>query len=117
MTDEAQVLADSHSAEAINAAKNAAEAVEKARQSQFEAAVLSQREETKQVFIHAMREVLSTGEEGTKVLLLQKIPLLCTDMLVMKGDIQVIKQVGKYILLGIGSLFLTLLGALLLRAV
>jgi len=62
-----------------------------------------------------MQEVLSTGDEGTKRLLIQKIPLLCTDILTMKSDLKLIKKVGGWILLGIGSLFLTLVGSLLLK--
>lgn len=112
MEDKA-ILAESHSAEAINAQAVAAEAIEKARESQLAAAVKVNREETLEIFTHAMRAVLTQGDEGTKSLLIQKIPLLCTDMLVIKADIKLIKTFGGYILLGIGGLFITIVGALL----
>lgn len=105
------------SEEVVKAAAAHAEAIETARQVQVEQAMTMTREETKNIFIHAMREILTTGDEGTKVLLLQKIPLLCADMLVMKSDISTIKKIGGYILMGIGTLFITLVGALLLRGI
>jgi hypothetical protein len=92
MTDDS--LQDSHIAEAANAAANA----EEARQKAFKATSQSQREETKDIFVHAMREVLTEGDEGTKTLLLQKIPLLCIDMLVMKGDVREIKTNLKWVM-------------------
>ncbi len=100
--DKEQALMESHGAEAVNAIAVA----EEARQKSFQASV-----------VHAIREVLTEGDEGTKRLLIQKIPLLCSDMMVMKGDIATIKKVGGYILLGIGALFLTLVGSLLLSHV
>lgn len=80
------------SEEAIQAAAAHAEAVEVARKAQLESAAAFNIEATKDVFVAAMREVLSTGHEGTKTLLLQKIPLLCTDMLTMKNDLSAMKQ-------------------------
>jgi hypothetical protein len=75
----------------------------------------SENERTLGIFVKAMREVLTEGDEGTKALLIKKIPLLCTDILIIKGDISLIKKLGGYILLGVGSLFLTLVAALLLK--
>lgn len=77
--------------QAIDAATAHAEAVEIARKSQVDSAILSNREETLKIFTHAMREVLTAGDEGTKALLIQKIPLLCTDILRIKGDLFWIK--------------------------
>lgn len=114
MTDQSNI-AEASSADAVQAAAAHAEAVEHARKAQLESAIFSNREETKQIFAQAMREVLTTGDEGTKTLLLQKIPLLCTDILTMKADMALLKELAKYILLGIGTLFLTLVGSLLLR--
>lgn len=108
-------IADTSSEDAVKAAAAHAQAVEDARRAQLESAIFSSREETKQIFAQAMREVLSTGDEGTKTLLLQKIPLLCTDILTMKADMSLLKELAKYILLGIGTLFLTLVGSLLLK--
>jgi|GEM_PF-5456295 len=91
------------------------EALELAHSSQLTELLKTHQQETLKVFTQAMQEVLSTGDEGTKRLLIQKIPLLCTDILTMKSDLKLIKKVGGWILLGIGSLFLTLVGSLLLK--
>lgn len=112
-----QSNADFKAIDAVETATAHAVAVEESRKAQVEEAMSVAREETKNIFVRAMREVLTTGDEGTKTLLLQKIPLLCTDMLTMKRDISTIKQIGLYLLLGVGSLFLTLVGALLLRGI
>lgn len=82
---------DIASVQAVDAAAAHAEAIEFARKSQLESAIISNREETLKIFTHAMREVLSTGDEGSKSLLIQKIPLLCTDILKIKGDLFWIK--------------------------
>lgn len=124
MDQQPEMEAGQLSEDAVKAATAHAEAVEVARQKQVEVAFVTNREETKNIFAQAMREVLSTGDEGTKTLLLQKIPLLCTDILTMKADstaikkdVAEIKQIGMYLLLGVGTLFLTLVGALLLRGI
>lgn len=115
--EDTSVLSDAHSQEAINAQAEAAKAIERARESQLTAAIKANREETLQIFVHAMREVLTQGDEGTKALLIQKIPLLCTDMLTMKNDIRDIKSDNKWqkwllmgICGGIGLLALKMLG-------
>lgn len=87
-----ETIATVASEEAIKAATAHAEAIETARKNQLEASVIASRQETKDIFVHAMREVLSTGEEGTKTLLLQKIPLLCTDMLTMKSSLAAMEK-------------------------
>lgn len=82
---------DIASTHAIDAAAAHAEAVEISRKAQLDSAIISNRDETLKIFTHAMREVLTTGDEGTKALLIQKIPLLCTDILRIKGDLFWIK--------------------------
>lgn len=106
MTDDSKILAESLSAEAAQAAAVHAEATEKARTAQMHSVVIS-----------ALKEILTQGDEGTKRLLIQKIPLLCTDIMRMKDDITLIKKIGGWILLGIGTLFLTLVGSLLLKGI
>lgn len=96
-------LAASHSFEAINAAKNAAEAIEKARTSQFESALVTLREETKESFVHAMNQVLN-NDDGSGVILIKRIPFICTDILWIKRAI-----------FGIFALMGTLLVALLAK--
>lgn len=100
---------DIASVEAVAAAASHAEAVENARKSQLESAILSNRDETLKIFTHAMREVLTTGEEGTKALLIQKIPLLCTDILKIKGDLFWIKWLLCGLVSGVGLLSISLL--------
>ena len=65
----------------------------------------------------ALKEVLTQGDEGTKRLLIQKIPLLCTDIMKIKDDIAFIKKIGGYILLGIGTLFVTVISSLLVKGI
>ncbi len=67
------------------------------------------REETKNIFVHAMREVLTQGDEGTKSLLIQKIPLLCIDIMKIKGDLVWIKWLLMGMVGGIGVLAISLL--------
>jgi hypothetical protein len=104
-----QSNAELKSIDAVNAATEHAAAVEEARKSQVEEALLLAREETKNVFVHAMREVLTTGDEGTKALLIQKIPLLCVDILKIKGDLFWIKWLLMGLVGGIGVLTISLL--------
>lgn len=95
-------LTEIASAQAVEAAAAHAEAVETARKSQLESAILSNRDETLKIFTHAMREVLTTGDEGTKALLIQKIPLLCTDILRIKGDLFWIRWLLTGLIAGVG---------------
>ena len=123
--------AEEKSAEVVQTAAIHADAVEQSRAATLESILESHREESQQMLTQALKEVVEGGNENTKILLLQKIPLLCTDIMVIKTDqatikvdqasikssIELINRVGGYILLGIGSLFLTLVGALLLKVI
>ena len=67
----------------------------------------------------AFRKVLSEGAPGgeaERVILIKRIPIVCNDIMVMKADIGTIKTIGMYLLLGVGSLFLTVIGAILIKA-
>lgn len=66
--------------------------------------------ESQASLVSALREVMTAGDEGNKLVLINRIPFICKDIL----DI---KAILKYILLGIGALFLTLVGSLLLAHV
>lgn len=105
MSDENTILAESQSAEAVNAAAVHAEAVEKSRKAQLDSAIVSHREETLSLFKGALRDILSEGNEGTKMLLIQKIPLLCADIITIRGDITWIKWIN-----GIGVSLLAAIG-------
>jgi hypothetical protein len=99
-------LAESLRAEAVNSAAIHEEAQAKARSADMHAVITT-----------ALQEVLTQGDEGTKRLLIQKIPLLCTDVMTIKGDIRDVKNdikwikyFGTAILIGIGYLALKSLG-------
>lgn len=91
-------LVDSHNAEALNAVAVAEEAKQKAQAAQMHTVVTS-----------ALQEVLTQGDEGTKRLLIQKIPLLCSDILKIKGDLVWIKWFIMGIAGGIGLLVIEIL--------
>lgn len=91
MSDEPEVLAESLRAEAANAAAVHEEAQSKARSADMHAVVTN-----------AIREVLTEGDEGTKRLLIQKIPILCADIMKMKGDLVWIKWLLMGLVSGIG---------------
>lgn len=88
-----QILADSLSAESVNAAAVHAESVEKSRAAQISAAIKENQDGLVDVFTHAMRAVLTEGDEGTKALLIKKIPLLCTDIMTMKSTLSWILKI------------------------
>lgn len=101
MTD---ALIESHNAEALNALAVAEEAKQKAQSAEMHSIVTT-----------AMKEVLTQGDEGTKRLLIQKIPLLCTDVMTIKNDIRDIKNNQKWQTY-IGMAFCTAIGLLALKS-
>ena len=84
--------AQEKSAVAVEMATQAASAVEESRSATMQV----HQQETLNIFTQAMRQVLTEGDEATKKLLIQKIPLLCTDILTMKGDIRDIRNDAKW---------------------
>lgn len=74
-------LVEAKVAEAAHAQAVATEAHANARSAQT-------REDLYSVF----KEILTEGDEGTKKLLIQKIPLLCTDIMSLKAAIDDIKS-------------------------
>lgn len=109
MTEKETIIAQAQSAEAIQAQAVAAEAIERARMAQVEAAMKKNQAETTEMIFNGLRRVLTEGEEGTKMLLLKKVPLLCTDMLKMKSDLQWIKWLLMGMVGGVGVLTIALL--------
>src|ERR1700689_2976613 len=69
MSDDTKILAESQSAEAINAATVAAEAIEKARAAQISAAVES-----------AIASFFNRGVQEKKVIVVGRIPFICDDL-------------------------------------
>lgn len=73
-------IAESQSAEAINATKNAAEAVERARAAQLAAAVTLTEERMANIVKHQVENVLATGSEQEKSIILARVPYICQDI-------------------------------------
>ncbi len=107
-------IAEVKSQEVIKSAEQHAIAIEEARKEQFEAFQISTREETLHIFTKAMKDILTQGEEGTKLLLIQKIPLLCTDVMTIKADIRWI----KWLVTGVaGIIAASIISSLVMRLV
>jgi hypothetical protein len=90
--------------EASQSAAEMAALTEEARAEQLKSALHFQDERIAQVILSTMRKVLTEGDEGTKMLLIQKIPLLCRDLLLMKADLTWIKYLLLAVLGGVGTL-------------
>lgn len=73
-------LAESQSMEAINAAKNAAEAVERARTAQLNAAQALTEERMGKIVRHQVENVLAIGSEQEKSIVLARVPYICQDI-------------------------------------
>jgi len=73
-------LAESQSAEAINATKNAAEAIERARAAQLAAAVTVNEERMAIIVKHQVENVLASGSEQEKSIILARVPYICQDI-------------------------------------
>lgn len=80
MGDVEVTLAESQSAEAINATKNAAEAVERARAAQLAAAVTLTEERMASIVKHQVENVLASGSEQDKSIILARVPYICQDI-------------------------------------
>lgn len=95
--------------EATQSAAEHAALTEEARSAQLADALRFQDERMSKLMIDTIRQVLTEGDEGTKKLLIQKIPLLCVDVLKIKSDIQWIKWFILGIAGGIGGLVILFL--------
>lgn len=87
--------AEDASAEAIHKAKNAAQAVEVARQAQLAEAVEASAVRTKEMLLEGLKEVFGDSDsENPKQMkvLVQRIPILCQDIMQMKNDIKSIND-------------------------
>lgn len=73
-------LAESKSAEAINATKNAAEAVESARAAQMAASMTVNEERMGKIVRHQVENVLASGSEQDKSIILARVPYICQDI-------------------------------------
>lgn len=86
-------------AEAIHKAKNAAQAVEFAREVQLQKAVEETAQKTKEALLEGLREVFgesdSENPQQMKVLV-RRIPILCTNVEQMHEDLKEMKDNQKW---------------------
>lgn len=92
--DEKQVLAESLSAEAAQAAAIHAEAIEKAREAQMHS-----------IFTTVLKEVLT--DEGGSPLLVKRIPFICNDIRDIKNTLWWQSRISSVV----GLAFLTIIAA------
>ncbi len=95
MNTDAQVA----SAEAVHKAKNAAQAVEVARQEQLAEMVEKTAQRTKEQLLEGLREVFTndvTKSPAEMQIMIQRVPILCTTVLQMHEDIADLKDNLKW---------------------
>jgi len=88
------------SADAIHKAKNAAAAVETAREAQLAEAIMKSTEQTEAAVIRALSKVFREGDEEDPTqmkVLVRRIPILCTNIQAMHEDIAEIKDGNKWL--------------------
>lgn len=113
MTD-SEITSAEASAEAVHKAKNAAQAIEVARELQLAKAVEVTAQRTKQDMLEALKEVF--GESDAKDpermhVLVRRIPILCSSVLEMHSDIAEIKDNQKWATrAAVGALITILVG-------
>lgn len=88
MDDAKKILAESSSAEAVNAEANAAEARERARLAQLEA----YRVETTKALSDALRDVFGEHESSGRFIDVSRIPLICRNIEGIASSLQDIKD-------------------------
>lgn len=111
-TSEEQIIHDARNTAASLQLENEVKAanlvaVAKVTADQVKKVLDAHKDETLNMLTIALRDVVSEGNDTDKLILIQRIPFIC-------NDIRMIKSFGMYILLGIGSLFILLVGNLLL---
>lgn len=102
------------SAEAVHAAKNAAQAVEAAREAQLQQAIEDTAARTKAALLEGLREVFGESDNARDpdqmVVLVRRIPILCTNVEQMHADIAKIQEnIGWATKVVIGAVILGLL--------
>jgi Fe-S cluster assembly ATPase SufC len=94
MPDE-HLNAEDASKEAVHTAKNAAQAVEVARQTQMIEVAKAAAAETKIMLMESLREVFGEGDQKNPEqmqILVQRIPLICQDVNQIHVDIREVKD-------------------------
>lgn len=107
-------FAEDASKEAVHAAKNAAQATEAARQAQLAEAIAQTAAQTKAALIEGLKEVFGEGDsitdDGQMVVLVRRIPILCTNVESMHKAIEKIQgDIGWATKVVIGAVILALL--------
>lgn len=94
MDEQPQINAEAASAEAIHSAKNAAQALETARQAQLADAVERTAIRTKESLLEGLREVFGddSKDPAQMKVLVQRVPLLCQNVEQTHKDIADIKD-------------------------
>lgn len=111
---------ESHQASEIAAhkAKSAQAAVELAREVQLAEAIAKTAAETKQALLEGLQEVFGEGDEkdpSRMVVLVRRIPILCTNITQMQTDIASINDNQKWaVRIIIGAVILALLKLVLI---
>lgn len=101
------------SAEAVHKVKNAAQAVEMARQAQQEEVIKRTAQETKQALLEGLKEVFENDTDKSPKqmsVLIQRVPIICTSIMQMHDDIKSLKDTQMWVArLVIGAVVLAVL--------
>lgn len=99
MDEHGQTTSKEASAEAVHTAKNAAEAIELAREAQLQEAIKKTASETKAALLEGLKEVFDFNDEndnGEMKILVRRIPLICQDVKQIHTDIASINDNLKW---------------------
>lgn len=112
---EPEITALEASAEAVHKTKNAAQAIEIAREAQLAKAVEDTAQRTKEALLEGLKEVFGGGDsknpQEMKVLV-QRIPVLCTQIMQIHDDLSDMKDNQKWAVRIIVGLFIAALAKL-----
>lgn len=125
--DPTEVVLDQQAREAVHAARNAAQAVEVARQTQMNtaiesAAVAKQVDERRmgEIMRAQIVDVLASGTESDRAIVLARVPYICADIKEINANLKVLTEtlstysVIKALVFGCAGLILTsVVGALI----
>lgn len=95
MSDESKVLAESQSAEAVQATAIAAEATEKARSAQLQQAIVESEERTTRAMVGALRDVFGSHKKFDEIEKKSSgvnINVIANDIAYIKEDVREIKE-------------------------
>lgn len=115
-----EVTLDEQARQAVHAARNAAQAVEVARQTQFNTAKAVDEKRMGEIVRAQMADVLSSGTESERSIILARVPYICADIKEINASLKVITEtmstypIVKALVFGFAGLILTsVVGALI----